>query len=50
MLDPRAERDALLNRFHVPLAKAALAQSLAVEFLASRLEPSVMSAVARALP
>ncbi|MFO0596817.1 MAG: hypothetical protein U0228_16000 [Myxococcaceae bacterium] len=50
MLDPRAERDALLNRFHVPLSQAPLAQSLAVEFLASRVAPSVMDAVHKSLP
>ena len=50
MLDPRAERDALLNRFHVPLSKAVVAQSLAVEFLASRVAPSVMDAIHKSLP
>ncbi len=50
MLDPRAERDSLLNRFNVPLSKSELAQSLAVEFLASRVQPSVLSAVTASLP
>jgi hypothetical protein len=50
MLDARAERDSLLNRFHVPLAKASQAQALAVAFLSTRVEPSVLAAITRSLP
>ncbi len=50
MLDPRAEWDGLFARFSVDATHAPLARELAVEFLASRLEPSVMMTVTRALP
>ncbi|MBL8912514.1 MAG: hypothetical protein JNM17_17610 [Archangium sp.] len=50
MLDPKAERDSLLNRFSVPAARAAKVQSLALAFLSTRVEPSVLAAVTKALP
>lgn len=50
MLDPKAERDALLNRFHVPASKALQVQSLAIAFLSTRVEPSVLAAITKSLP
>ncbi|MFT3707381.1 MAG: hypothetical protein QM817_06905 [Archangium sp.] len=50
MLDPKAERDALLNRFHVPASKAPQVQSLAIAFLSTRVEPSVLAAITKSLP
>ncbi len=50
MLDPRAEWDGLFARFSVTPTQAPLARELAVQFLASRLEASVMTTVTRALP
>lgn len=48
--DPKAELAGLLNRFHLPLTQGPLAQSLAMDFLASRVEPSVVRAIHTALP
>lgn len=50
MLDPKAERDSLLNRFNVPTARATKVQSLAVAFLSTRVEPSVLAAISKSLP
>lgn len=49
MLDPGAELEALLARFRVPRAQSALATSLALDFLATRVEPSAFEAIARAV-
>lgn len=50
MLDPRAEWDGLFARFSVEPQHASKAKDLAMQFLSSRLEPSVMTTVTRALP
>jgi len=50
MLDPRAEFESLLARFQVPAERGPRARALAVEFLASRLEPSALASLSSALP
>lgn len=45
-----AELDGLLERFRIPKLESALVASLALQFLSSRLDPSTLSAIARAMP
>jgi hypothetical protein len=45
-----AELDGLLERFRIAPRDAALVSSLALQFLSSRLEPSMLAVIARAMP
>ena len=45
-----AELDGLLERFRIPKSDTALVASLALQFLSSRLEPSTLAVIARAVP
>ena len=45
-----AELDGLLERFRIPTRDAALVASLALQFLSSRLDPSMLAVIARAMP
>ena len=45
-----AELDGLLERFRIPLREGALVASLALQFLSSRLDPSMLAVIARAMP
>ncbi len=49
-LDSHAEFQGLLERFRVEAHDASLVSALTLQFLVSRLEPSVLSAIARAMP
>jgi hypothetical protein len=45
-----AELDGLLERFRIPKGDTALVSSLALQFLSSRLDPSTLAVIARAMP
>jgi hypothetical protein len=45
-----AELDGLLDRFRIPARERPLVASLALQFLSSRLEPSMLGVIANAMP
>ena len=49
-LGDEAELDGLLERFRIPKEDSALVASLALQFLSSRVDPSTLAVIARAMP